>query len=262
MHTSPITRNSDNVVLVECNGNVDSEGNYPQPGGKVGLDARHPFIQRVHNQGNHTSGLSSASSNSTWNSQSTVSLSPSKFGANSQLSISSEISTSSFSQHNPVASSTLNSTAVANQNLLNAQNNSNSNVNSPNDPFRQIISLADSNISQAESILSSLGCERSTGLQVTGCSDSEEDEPSLASTCLSSDIESNIRKLERTQAKINAALETFRSVQNGVANAATTNFQPAVNTGLTSNTLDNADFYKSIPRSISSSQPNSLGASL
>ena len=265
MHTSPITRNSDNVVLVECNGNVDSEGNYPQPGGKVGLEARHPFIQRVHNQGNHTSGLSSASSNSTWNSQSTVSLSPSKFGANSQLSISSEISTSSFNQHTPVASSTLNSTAVANHNLLNAKNNGNSNVNSPNDPFRQIISLADSNISQAESILSSLGCERSTGLQATtGCSDSEEDEPSLASTCLSSDIESNIRKLERTQAKINAALETFRSVQNGVASAATinSNFQTAVNTRLTSNTLDNADFYKSIPRSISSSQPNSLGASL
>ena len=78
---------------------------------------------------------------------------------------------------------------------------------SSGDPFAKILTLADSNISQAESILSSLGCggERRSGLP----SDSEE-EDELGPVSLGSDIESNIRRLERTQAKINAALETFR----------------------------------------------------
>jgi hypothetical protein len=254
-------------VLVECNGNVDSEGNYqPNAGNKLGLDTRHPFIQRVHNQGNQSSGLSSGNPASSWNQS--VSVSPSKFGANSQLSLSSDIS--SF-QHPPVASSTLN---TADNNYLNNNFNNSPNTSNGNDPFRQIISLADSNISQAESILSSLGCERTQGLPA---SDSEDEQPSQAeSTSLSSDIESNIRKLERTQAKINAALETFRSVQQSGVTAATTasnttavesSCPTIVNTRVprlpsASSTLDNADFYKSIPRSISVSQPNSLGASL
>jgi hypothetical protein len=79
-------------------------------------------------------------------------------------------------------------------------------------PFAKILTLADSNLSQAESILSSLGCgERLLGLPSED-SDSEEagGGGGGAPVSLGSDIESNIRRLERTQAKINAALETFR----------------------------------------------------
>ncbi len=72
--------------------------------------------------------------------------------------------------------------------------------------FANILTLADSNLSQAESILSSLGCGERTGLP----SDSEDEEGGEGPVSLGSDIESNIRRLERTQAKINAALQTFR----------------------------------------------------
>ena len=41
----------------------------------------------------------------------------------------------------------------------------------------------------------------------------------------SSDIEANIRKLENTQAKINAALEAFRSVKAGGDNSPVMDFQ-------------------------------------
>jgi hypothetical protein len=75
------------------------------------------------------------------------------------------------------------------------------------DRFANILTLADSNLSQAESILSSLGCGERTGLP----SDSEDEEGEGGGpVSLGSDIESNIRRLERTQAKINAALQTFR----------------------------------------------------
>ena len=263
MHTSPITRSSDNVVLVELNGNVDdgsSEAAYDN--NKLGLESKHPFIQRVHNQGGVLPSWSQS-----------VSVSPSKLGPNSQLSLSSDCT----SYQPPVAHSTLNQAGLSSaehffnnypsfsdcsSQFQSPSTAANSLVVSP-DPFRQIICLADSNISQAESILSSLGCERSAGLQPT--SDSE-DEPS-ASTSLSSDIESNIRKLERTQAKINAALETFRSVQSAASVVAPPSPAAALSSGIrhttsTSNTLDNGELYKSIPRSISVSQPNSLGANL
>ena len=74
------------------------------------------------------------------------------------------------------------------------------------DPFRKILEAADSNIHQAESILSSLGYD-SFG---TSSKVEEESEP----VGLGSDIETNIRRLEKTQAKINAALKTFRNVRN------------------------------------------------
>ena len=115
---------------------------------------------------------------------------------------------------------------------------SNNNSSSP-DPFSNIISLADSNISQAESILSSLGCQRTSGL-LPGASDrlsrrsGHEFSPGL-----SSDIESNIRKLERTQAKINAALENIRTVQN--TNNRVVNSSPRV----LATTLDNAELFTS-----------------
>ena len=75
------------------------------------------------------------------------------------------------------------------------------------DPFKKILAAADENICQAESILSSLGYE---GRGMASLASEEEGEAGG----LGSDIETNIRRLERTQAKINAALETFRNVQS------------------------------------------------
>ena len=80
------------------------------------------------------------------------------------------------------------------------------------DPFKKILAAADDNICQAESILSSLGYDGIVTSSQNRASDSEDD-LSVASG-LGSDIETNIRKLEKTQAKINAALQTFRSVQS------------------------------------------------
>jgi len=77
--------------------------------------------------------------------------------------------------------------------------------NSLQDPFKKILEAADSNIHQAESILSSLGYD-GFGMSTKA----EEEEP----MGLGSDIETNIRRLEKTQAKINAALKTFRNVRN------------------------------------------------
>ena len=76
------------------------------------------------------------------------------------------------------------------------------------DPFKRILAAADDNICQAESILSSLGYD-GIGISRVVEADSEEEQPGLGS-----DIETNIRRLEKTQAKINAALQTFRNVQN------------------------------------------------
>ena len=74
------------------------------------------------------------------------------------------------------------------------------------DPFKKILEAADSNIHQAESILSSLGYD---GFGISGQVEEEEQPVGLCS-----DIETNIRRLEKTQAKINAALKTFRNVRN------------------------------------------------
>ena len=82
------------------------------------------------------------------------------------------------------------------------------------DPFKKILAAADDNICQAESILSSLGYDSAVTSGLAQMEDSDED---LASD-LGSDIETNIRRLEKTQAKINAALETFRNVQNNRGN--------------------------------------------
>ena len=88
------------------------------------------------------------------------------------------------------------------------------------DPYTSILATADNNIVQAESILTSLGHNRLRRISGT---ESDEDPTSLGKAILlhvsshphtGSDIETNIRRLERTQAKINAALETFRNVQN------------------------------------------------
>ena len=91
------------------------------------------------------------------------------------------------------------------------------------DSFEKIIKSADHSLHQAESILSSLR-QRSKTLPAHASppknpemASKNEDEFSSCSDqqSLGSDIETNIRKLEKTQAKINAALETFRSMKEG-----------------------------------------------
>jgi hypothetical protein len=72
--------------------------------------------------------------------------------------------------------------------------------------YSGILAAAGTDLTQAESLLCSLGHR---ARRAASPSDSEEEPASLGS-----DIETNIRRLERTQAKINAALETFRNVQN------------------------------------------------
>ena len=89
---------------------------------------------------------------------------------------------------------------------LSRQTNATNRANCTPDPFRKILEAADSNIHQAESILSSLGYD---GLGISSQVEDEADPVGLGS-----DIETNIRRLEKTQAKINAALKTFRNVRN------------------------------------------------
>eukprot|EP00094_Tigriopus_californicus_P002411 TCALIF_02329-PA protein Name:"Similar to Fgd6 FYVE, RhoGEF and PH domain-containing protein 6 (Mus musculus)" AED:0.05 eAED:0.05 QI:118/0.55/0.5/1/1/0.9/10/547/2858 len=101
------------------------------------------------------------------------------------------------------------------------------------DSFRHILAKADNSISQAESILSSLRVESHAEIprlmdKVHGDLDDDEDHDNDDDDAnhhnhdddsdpeqphLGSDIETNIRRLEKTQAKINAALKTFRTVQ-------------------------------------------------
>ena len=83
-------------------------------------------------------------------------------------------------------------------------------TNTTPDPFKKILAAADDNICQAESILSSLGYD---GLVTSSLAEMEDSDEDMANG-LGSDIETNIRRLEKTQAKINAALQTFRNVQN------------------------------------------------
>jgi len=100
----------------------------------------------------------------------------------------------------------------------------NGNTASLDESFRKIFARADNSLSQAESILSSLRADDDvTSATAKGlgqhakkaspiggdCSSEGSSEPAS----LGSDIETNIKRLEKTQAKINAALETFRNVQ-------------------------------------------------
>ena len=216
--TRPSSVSLNNRISSSNHGGTESNGNEG-----FGISANHPFIQRVQNQSSRINLLQS--SNSLYSSNSLhssnriqcVSVSPSLLCSGSQLTLSAcEDGSQSFSS----------------------------------DPFKNILSLADSNISQAESILSSLGCERA-GVQT----DSEDDPASLGS-----DIESNIRKLEKTQAKINAALETFRTVQTGRIPLDTripldprlplNPLNPRVPRVPRASTLDNAELYPSLPQSL------------
>ena len=190
---------ADNVVLVECRSSSEagtgrSEVDEDRTEG-LGISANHPFIQRVHNQDSRSNLLASSRGETS--------------------SPCGDVSTLSSS----------NAMSLAN-NINNSSSNSNPRVTAGSEPYRRVLTLADTNLVHAESILSTLGCQR-PGLPSED--DSEEDPPSLGS-----DIESNIRKLEKTQAKINAALETFRSAHK--AAAAASQQQRAT-------TLDNAELF-------------------
>ena len=215
---STVTCSPDNVVLVEVETpprvdvnrnkeNIETSG--------FGIGANHPFIQRVQNQDSRSNLLQSQ-------------------GTKSNFFQSPESNSNLFSRKGAVSVSGLSSNS---QLVLSSFSSSQGSIlhhsdlhpaQSPGSPFRKILSLADSNLSQAESLLSTLGCQRS-GLH----DDSDSDPPSLGS-----DIETNIRKLERTQAKINAALETFRS-------AHTAGRSPRC-----ASTLDNAELYSGLPQSL------------
>ena len=82
------------------------------------------------------------------------------------------------------------------------------------DSFEKIIRSADHSLYQAESILTNLKQRSQTLPSATVVTVKPPPvKPSEDSDSLGSDIEANIRKLEKTQAKINAALEAFRSIK-------------------------------------------------
>ena len=88
------------------------------------------------------------------------------------------------------------------------------------DSFEKIIRCADNSLHQAESILTNLKqrsqtlpSSATTVMMVVNKQPSSDLKPEDSSDSLGSDIEANIRKLEKTQAKINAALEAFRSIK-------------------------------------------------
>jgi hypothetical protein len=180
------------------------------------IRAQHPFITRVqsqttctgdgnnvHSGGSSATGVNDVSSGAACRKPSIIS--PSQLGPGTELAMSSHLgdeedneSRLHMQQQNP---------AVGTGGVPFAKI-----LHNGGDPFANILTLADSNLSQAESILSSLGCGERTGLP----SDSEdEEEGGGGPVSLGSDIESNIRRLERTQAKINAALQTFRYLPTG-----------------------------------------------
>lgn len=209
-----VTCSPDNVVLVEVDDNnttprIDVNRNKENiettASSGFGISANHPFIQRVQNQDSRSNLLQ--------DNKTSLFQEPGLYSRNGAVSV------SSLSANSQLSFST---NASINSNL----------VQSPGSPFRKILSLADSNLNQAESLLSTLGCQRS-GLHE---SEDDSDPPSLGS-----DIESNIRKLERTQAKINAALETFRlahhSARGGSPRCAST--------------IDNAELFSGRPAGLS-----------
>jgi hypothetical protein len=200
------------------------------------IRAQHPFIRRVQSQ-TACHGVSNSnnnfgySSNSNKNSNSSrgdggrksshvVAISPSQLGPGQELSMSTLIhnnkNNDNDNDYDEVDDSCRRPSSLVQQQQHCSSNSSNS------DPSSSILRLAagsDNNnlCSQTESVLSSsslvVGAEGRPGLPSSDSSD--EDEPARlggGSVSLGSDIESNIRRLERTQAKINAALETFRFV--------------------------------------------------
>jgi len=207
--SSPITTGPDNVVLVECNGNsgsVWSRDCGPHPG-----VAKHPFLSRLHNNPQSDLVVSTRGPG--------VFVTPSKLSPNSELSISNHWATGSnysrsdkADRERKLGNYSQQQQSSGPQSLQDHWNNQkNLNVcRSTEDQFKKILATADNNITQAESILSSLGCQ---GIEITNLNTGGADEDTDDPASLGSDIETNIRRLEKTQAKINKALETFRNVQ-------------------------------------------------
>jgi len=172
---SPIKASPDNVVLVECK---NTSMRTSQLSNASCIRAQpHPFIYRVQNQLNFSTG-----SDNTSTSMAQPTFNIARHDTNARDSIKEDVE--------------------------NGENQSgdSSYIDKLHDPFKKILAAADDNICQAESILSSLGYD---GIGISNLTDSDEDHAGLGS-----DIETNIRRLEKTQAKINAALETFRNVQS------------------------------------------------
>ena len=115
------------------------------------------------------------------------------------------------------------------------------------DSFERILRSADQSIHQAESILCNLRQRSQTLPAATSglkCVDSED------SDSLGSDIESNIRKLEKTQAKINAALEAFRSIKEDPSPRAIIANSPSLSTMGTSTTAAAASTASARPLTV------------
>jgi len=177
---SPIRSSADNVVLVECKNT--SLGTTSQLSNASCIRSQpHPFIYRVQNQLNFTAGSENAG----------TAVAQPKFNI--------------AKEDNVVRDSVRDSVTEDGENG-DEQSRESSYIDKLQHPFRKILAAADDNICQAESILSSLGYD---GIGISNLTDSEEEHAGLGS-----DIETNIRRLEKTQAKINAALETFRNVQS------------------------------------------------
>ena len=172
---SPIKASADNVVLVECKNT--SLGTTQLSNTSCIRSQPHPFIYRVHNQLNFTAGSDNAGTAM----------------AQPRFSIAKEENVGRDSVKEEGENG-------------DEESRESSYIDKLQHPFRKILAAADDNICQAESILSSLGYD---GIGISNLTDSEEEHAGLGS-----DIETNIRRLEKTQAKINAALETFRNVQS------------------------------------------------
>ena len=182
---TPEKKVADNVVLVECKNtsfsNADSMEGSQLSNASCIRSQPHPFIYRVQNQLNFTTGPDNMSSTMT----------QPIFNIAKHLSV-----------HDKSFDDTHGEDAENGEN----QSRESSYIDKLQDPFKRILAAADDNICQAESILSSLGYD---GIGISNLTDSDEEQAGLGS-----DIETNIRRLEKTQAKINAALETFRNVQS------------------------------------------------
>jgi len=192
---SPV-KTGDNVVLIDCK-NTSMEGSQLSQPSCI-RSQPHPFIYRVQNQLNFTTGFDNSSLN----------MVQPIFTPAKHLSLH-EKSTRKDAENSEDQS----------------QDSSYFDKLHIQDPFKKILAAADDNICQAESILSSLGYD---GIGISSLTDSEEEQAGLGS-----DIETNIRRLEKTQAKINAALETFRNVQSLQSPDGNTSFcsLPAVERG-------------------------------
>ncbi|XP_040566284.1 uncharacterized protein [Lepeophtheirus salmonis] len=233
---SPYRRLESSNIYEECNGVGEAPPIPPRPGfirnnnpletsssvSTIGLVGEDPFITPIKSDNQtHTKIKSSESPSldfycpkepplviSPWNNSSTPS-------SNQNLIIEcpSTSNTPKYNISHPFAQRTRSHYENNNHEI---DQGANIGLRRSDDSFQKILDTADSSLLQAESILSSLRIshneEEEEAMEDDETEslwrrDNEEEED------VSSDIESNIRRLEMTQAKINEALETFRQVQ-------------------------------------------------